>query len=267
MTVFALTATAGASAPPSSSAVTGQPARPTSSPASSKGDQPRPFAHGVSIDWPNRTVEVQGKVVLREGPLELLACSPRTREHESIIMVNARPMHIFQALGLIGLEPGAAMRFDEKSDTWSPPRGQALDLRIRYRAKTGERIVPATAWLRDVKTKQPPRSIPWVFAGSEILEDGRFAADPEGTVVCVVDFFSALIAVGTLHSADNELLWLEANSDAVPPLGTECTLLIRAAGKGKAEAPAGGKGDARGAARSPETNDRNGPEPPKKDGG
>ena len=54
------------------------------------------FVHGGRIDWTNRRGEVDSRVVLRKGPLELLACSPQTREHESILVVNARPLHIFQ---------------------------------------------------------------------------------------------------------------------------------------------------------------------------
>jgi biopolymer transport protein ExbD len=52
----------------------------------------------------------------------------------------------------------------------------------------------------------------------------------EGTVVCVVDFETALIAVGALHTADNASLWLAANTPEIPPVGTPCTLVIQAAG-------------------------------------
>ena len=78
------------------------------------------FAPGVHIDWANRAVEIDARVVLRSGPLELLACSPKTREHESILVVDARPLHVYQALGLIGLAPGSPSRFDEASrKAWS----------------------------------------------------------------------------------------------------------------------------------------------------
>jgi hypothetical protein len=46
--------------------------------------------------------------------------------------------------------------------------------------------------------------------------------------VTVVDFESALIALGALHSADNELLWLSALTDAIPPKGTAVTMIISA---------------------------------------
>lgn len=61
------------------------------------------------------------------------------------------------------------------------------------------------------------------------MEEGRFGADVEGTVVCVVDFDTALIGVGGLHSADDEQLWLRANPKTIPPRGTKCRLIIAAA--------------------------------------
>jgi len=73
-------------------------------------DNVRPFADGIQINWTRKQVEVEATVVLREGPLELLACSPNTREHESILVIEARPLHIFKAMGLIGLQPGKPVR-------------------------------------------------------------------------------------------------------------------------------------------------------------
>ena len=186
----------------------------------------REYVPGLKIDWTNRHIEIDSEVVLRKGPLELLACSPKTREHESILVVRPRPLHIFQALGLIGLTPGAPVRYDEAKERWLPPDGEQVGIRIRYRDDRGEREVAAAEWLRTTKDKKVPSDMTWVFAGSGKLEDGRFLADLDGTVICVVDFDSALVAVGSLHTADNELLWLEANTDAIPAAGTPCTIVI-----------------------------------------
>lgn len=207
------------------------PRHPSTGQASSPAEQQerQSFAPGVRIDWKRRNIEVDAHVVLREGPLELLACSPQTREHESIIVVSARPIHIFQAMGLVGLEPGAPVDYDHEKDTWSPPRGQPVRLSIRYQKNNDRVTVPAEKWLRLVESKQSPGPMDWIFAGSRTWPDGRFGADLDGTVVCVVDFETALVAVRDLHSADNELLWLEANTDEIPPLGTPCTLVVEAA--------------------------------------
>jgi len=201
------------------------------------------FAEGVRIDWPKLTVEVDAEVVLREGPLELFACSPRTREHESILRVSARPLHIFQAMGLIGLTPGKPLRFDEEAKRWEEPRGDRVELRVRYSDERGTHIVASQQWVSDAKGQDPARPIvlDWIFTGSTNLphtspnarvrwgeeSTTRFSADADGTIACLVDFESALIALAARHSADNEQLWLIANTAQIPPRGTKCVLLIR----------------------------------------
>jgi len=189
---------------------------------------PREFAPGVRIDWPNLTIELDAEVVMRQGPLELFACSPNTKEHESILKVFAKPTHIYQAMGLVGLTPGRPVRFDEKENRFDPPTGDALDIRVRYTDEHGRTITASPEnWVTTTKPQALVLTLPWVFAGSSTLPDGRFAADIEGTVICLVDFEAALIAIPALHSAANEQLWLVAKTDAIPPKGTKCTLLIR----------------------------------------
>ena len=190
---------------------------------------PRIFAPGVRINWDTKTVEVEAQVVLREGPLELFACTPGTREHESIVTVSARPTHIFQAMGLVGLEPGSPVRYDEKQQQLLPPTGETLQLMIRYREHDKLRTVPVEEWLVKADEGNSPGAIRWVFAGSRLLDDKTLGAEAEGTVVGLVDFDTALIAVDALHTSDNEALWLAANTEKIPPVGTPCTILIRSA--------------------------------------
>jgi len=211
----------------------------TAPPGDTKGGV-REFVPGVRIDWTAKTVLVDAKVVLKKGPLELVACSPKTREHESILVAPARPMYIFQAMGLIGLSPGKPLSYDERNNKWLPPSGDAVDILVRCQEAGHERPVPIAEWLEVVETKEPPADVEWVFSGSLNLPDGRFAADVEGTLICVVDFEAALIAIRALHTADNEMLWLRARTEAIPPVGTACTLLIRAGSRSSPEPPAAG---------------------------
>lgn len=197
--------------------------------AESTSNRSRLFSDGIWIDWSDRQVALEAKVVLRKGSLELLACSPNTREHESILVVLGRPRDIYHAMGLIGLEPGSPIRFDSQKRHLLPPTGESLLLRIRYEQDGKVRTVPASAWLRHPASKKPIDDVAWVFAGSHSTSDGRFAGDAEGTIVALVDFPAALIAVGGLHTSDNDALWLEAGTEAIPPVGTPCRLIISAA--------------------------------------
>ena len=194
--------------------------------ASARGSEPEAqgkvveYQPGLRIDFPRKCVEVDCLCVLREGPLELFVCSIGTREHESILATRVRPLHIFQALGLIGLEPGSPVRFDPKTEQVLPPHGTRLRLDVRFHEKDELKVVPARSLMIDLHTERAPENLRWVFAGSHHYEQGRFGADSDGTIACVVDFANALIAVDALHSSSNDALWLGANPRRVPPVGT-----------------------------------------------
>lgn len=217
-----------ATQPASTQPVTTQPAMATQPADAAKVLTVQP---GVRIDWNRRVVEVDAVVILREGLLELLACSPRIREHESILRIEARPLHVFQALGLIGLSPGRPASYDADTNESRPATGDRIEVLLRYQTADGEVTEPAERWLKRVDSTQPLDALPWVFAGSQVLEDGSFAADREGTVIAVVDFPSALIALAEVHSSSNDALWLEPRTVAIPAAGQRCVLLLQAGPK------------------------------------
>lgn len=200
----------------------------TTTPASQPAG-PVAYQPGVSIDWAQRRVLLAGEVVLRSGDLELFACSPHTKEHESIVRVHARPLHVYQALGLSGVEPGHPPYYDMNTRQVVPATGERLEISVSWTQDGRTHTVPIEQWMLDKQRDATPGPIPWVFAGSVPLTDDRILADMDGTILCVVDFDGAIIAVGASHSADNESLWLAANSERIPPVGTPVTLIVRAA--------------------------------------
>ena len=188
----------------------------------------KPFMPGVRINWQAREVEVAGVVVLREGMLELFACSPDTREHESIVRISARPTHVYQAQGLLGLEPGSPPRWDPEMERGFAATGPRLRLRVRYQRDGRTHTHGIHKWMWNIMTDEPASPTQWVFSGSLREDPGRLAADFEGTVVCVVDFQTALISLPQSYSDRNEDLWLRPHAERIPPLGTHCVLLIQA---------------------------------------
>ncbi len=224
---MALSAAAPPATAPATRPADSQPAsRPT---ASTRPAGPIQFQPGVHIDWSSRDVLLDGKVVLREGLLELFACSPGTKEHESIVQVQAQPMHVFQALGLIGLEPGHPPHYDSQRKVMLPATGSPVEVLVRWRQDGQEQTVPAWEWMYNQKRDAPAGPIDWVFAGSMRTDDNRLLADYDGTVICVVDFAGAIVSVRQQHSADNADLWLSARTEQIPPVDTPVTLILRGA--------------------------------------
>ncbi len=66
---------------------------------------------GIKLNLEERCVDVNATVCLHKGLLELVACTKGSKEHESILSIAARPMHIHTAMLLMGARPGTpAMR-------------------------------------------------------------------------------------------------------------------------------------------------------------
>ena len=63
--------------------------------------------------------------------------------------------------------------------------------------------------------RMPPRS--WVFAGSRVIEDGRYMADLSGNVAGLVNFDSNVIDVAELASDANDTLLWRLDPAAAPP--------------------------------------------------
>lgn len=207
-----------------------------SPPARNGEDGPRviDFRPGIRIDFRRPQVEVAAEVILRRGELELFAYSraPTPKEHETILVLDARPEAIYQALGLIGLTPGAPMSYDGRTQKVTPPTGDPVDVRVRHASEAGGMVeVSACEWMWDLNRRAPMRQSHWLFTGSKRLENGRFFANVDGTTVSVVNFDSALLALPELHSESDANLWLAARTDVIPPVGTKVTLILRPAAR------------------------------------
>jgi hypothetical protein len=201
------------------------PSRPASQPASSGV---RPFQRGVAIDWTQPAVYVEGRVVLRRGPLEYLACFPG-KEHESIVLLEAAATHIYLALGLIGLEPGHPPQWDEQRGRFGPPTGDLVDVGVEWDEGGQRRTAFGFQWLHEYEYARQPIDRPWVFAGAQRLPDGTLSADHTGDGLALVDKPDSLLALSRSHVSRNAELWVGANTSEIPPLDAPVRVVLRPA--------------------------------------
>lgn len=196
-------------------------------------------SEGITVDLDSASVEVQAWACLDVGWLEQVACSPGTREHESLVVIKARPSEVHAALLMAGFVPGAPGRWTYENDTVNvtPPTGDLLAISVRYEGAGGEVIEePIRRWIRDHLGREDFPDEPWVFGGSHWapnpswMEPGEhYVADMTGSIVGLVTFGDEVVGFSRVL-ADQEAVqapeW-EVDSDHVPAVGSPVTLILR----------------------------------------
>ena len=217
------------------------------------------LAPGVKVDRAQQLVTVDGTVVLTQGFLEQLVCTPSTRVHESLIAIDAAPRELHAALLLAGIEPGQPGRWQEvagSAGNWTVdrvrPEGPPVDVRVRWTAPDGgTREARLLDWVRRVSTTGDPTapahsaSSPtgqFVFSGSRIRANTpsmgageHYVADLTGSVVGLVTFGDEVIAYDEVIADKVDIdpaTWV-AWTERMPPEGTRVELLIRARSSGR----------------------------------
>jgi len=88
----------------------------------------------VWLDAANKKVVLRGQLCLREGLLEMLICKNQTKEHESIISVDADAYVIHAALMALGAKPGKPVQFQPE---FQPPTGQKIEIYVGWTDEYG----------------------------------------------------------------------------------------------------------------------------------
>lgn len=194
----------------------------------------------VWVDTRAGKVYVDGKIVLREGVLEMFACPEGTKEHESIVAVDAEAFLIHTALLAIGAEPGAPVRFDPE---YEPPSGAPIRVEVRWLDEAGEpQSARAQEWVRNIDTGRA-MELPFVFAGSKIHNDpqtGRqYYLANQGDLICVSNFGTAMLDVPAPSTQANAELLFEPFTERIPELDSQVRLVLSVEDE-PADAAAGG---------------------------
>jgi hypothetical protein len=203
----------------------------------------------VTVDAARREIRCPGRVNMREGQLELLACTPRGKRHESLLVLDVRPLHLHLALLLLEAEPGRNPGVDYAED--SPIRklkpGDQVTIRVGWDEKVQgqealrRRTVRAEELLWNVQAKRPMKPTTWVFQGSRMVEDRVRLPGPEGAepkwgsvLLYGADVEGSLVTtyhdpIGILENplkTVNADTWYEPHKKLVPAEGTPVEMII-----------------------------------------
>lgn len=216
------------------------------------------FPH-VNVNRSLKRVEIDGIVPIDchnpETPrvfLEVLVCTPDSKEHETLVMTRARAQQVHAALLAIGLTPGAPGRveWNDRKPAMVAPTGAALTVRFRVEGSSEE--IDPLSWVSLVRKGEAARPLAtqadgspetdaggFVFAGSRTRtmvdpQTGRereyYGADVDGTVIGLTTFGTETVAwsrVLSPESAVQEPEWI-ANVAVVPKVGTKVTVIMTA---------------------------------------
>jgi hypothetical protein len=102
----------------------------------------------VLVDKVRKRVLLKTQVTLREGSLEQLCCLKQTKEHESILSLDAKAFVVHTALLAVGAKTGAPVRFDPE---YKAPTGQKIEVYLSW-ADEQQKVhrVPAQQWIREM---------------------------------------------------------------------------------------------------------------------
>jgi hypothetical protein len=182
----------------------------------------------VWVDKERGVVIVDGAVSFRRGLLEMFACPRRTKEHESVVAVNAKAFLVHVGLITVGAEVGKPVQFEPK---YAPPSGTEIEITVIWPDENGKlQKARAQDWIRDLKTKEAMK-LPFVFAGSGFFKDEQngqqYYLAEQGDFICVSNFAAATLDVPAESTQANEGLMFEAFTENIPALGTPVRLELK----------------------------------------
>ena len=202
---------------------------------------------GIKLNLKERCVDVNATICLHKGLLELVACTKGTKEHESILSVAARPMHIHTAMLLMGASPGTpAMRKAQEGarTRWVPvePAGDSVCVSLVFAESKGKPqeypiqkfISPAQPdEISGIPAKKKLATFPasFLFAGSHLVENGagprKYVCEQSGNVISISTFGDELLCLPGIHGHQNDGLAWQVNANGLPGIGEQVILRLR----------------------------------------
>jgi len=206
---------------------------------------------GLLIDFQKRCVDVESTICLDEGMLELVACTKESKEHESIVAIDAKALHVHTALLALGARSGnPAMRkpIGEGGTRWIdiPPRGDPVDVYLVFKNREGKLVEhPISKFVSrneggpagppgfggDDGAEEPEFPHTFLFAGSHLRSDGpgprKYLSDLSGNVISISTFGDELLCLPGVHGHANDALMWQVDATHLPKAGSKVILRLR----------------------------------------
>lgn len=131
----------------------------------------------VLLDRAGGKLILETEVVFRDGLLEMLVCLKQTKEHESILALDARARTVHAGLLALGAKPGKPVSWDPE---FQPPTGQEIEITLMWQDEKGKwQRSKAQRWMRGVTRKYFIIGLKKLPDGFKLPEDSELRYDPK----------------------------------------------------------------------------------------
>ena len=195
--------------------------------------KPREIAEGrfqigdVVFDVNKREVTLMGEINIINGDtiIEYFACGKLGKTHESVLMLDSEPIHIFLALGAgLGMNPGMNLSVEGNPHT---PRGDQAEIWVEW--QQGGEVVRRRAedLMWNAMEGRPMQRTNWVFNGGRLINNTHFTPQVHHNVIAVYRDLDSIFN-HTLSGGTDDRTY-RVNGDVIPAKGTEVKVIIHPA--------------------------------------
>lgn len=156
-----------------------KPQQQASEPSEKGGDDVVPLnpQKTVLLDRAGGKLILETEVVFRNGLLEMLVCLKQTKEHESILSLDAKARTVHAGLLALGAKPGKPVSWDPD---FHPPTGQEIEITLMWQDEEGKwQRSKAQRWMRGVTRKYFIAGLKKLPEGFQLPEDSDLRYDPK----------------------------------------------------------------------------------------
>ena len=177
----------------------------------------------VLVETSEREVIINGtiNIVNNNTILEFFASGKLGKTHESLIVLEAEPIHIQVALLRLGMNPG--MNLTVQGDPHSPEGDLAkISVEWQLQGQTVRRHAEELVW--NSITDEPMQRTDWIMTGARIVNN-QFTAQLFHNVIALYRDPDSIFNHPFVGGTDDRTF--RVNSDVVPPKGTKIKMIIK----------------------------------------
>lgn len=195
-------------------------AQETGAPAMESLGDDRYRVGNVVLDAAAGQITMPARVNMQEGLIEVFACTPQGKLHESTLVVDVDPLHVQLALLTLDLEYGRVLEHQGEARR---PEGDPVRVWVEWGDGDARQRWRAEDLIWNGPAERTMEHVEWVFAGSKVI-NGTFMATVEGQLITTYrDPFTVLD--NPLDAGADDTVYF-SYPDRLPPEGTPVTLIL-----------------------------------------